>query len=63
MSRGGRKRPLGLECTCASLALSPDGQRLLLSRVSSAEGGDTAGPQIVVVTNWVEELKRRVSAR
>jgi hypothetical protein len=26
----------------------------------AAADGDTPPPQIVVVTNWVEELKRRV---
>jgi serine/threonine-protein kinase len=41
--------------------VSSDGQRFLFMRQSGAGAGEAvARPQIVVVTNWVEELKRRV---
>jgi hypothetical protein len=38
--------------------ISPDGQRFLMIRTGSGSG--TERPQIVVVQNWLEELKRLV---
>jgi serine/threonine-protein kinase len=47
-----------------SYDVSPDGQRFVLMKLGGAAGdGDTPPPQIVVVTNWVEELKRRVPTK
>jgi hypothetical protein len=40
--------------------VSPDGQRFLMLRWSTTEGDGEAASEIVVVTNWVEELKRSV---
>jgi serine/threonine-protein kinase len=40
--------------------VSPDGQRFLMLKRSAAGADAEAAPAIVVVTNWVEELKRRV---
>jgi Tol biopolymer transport system component len=41
--------------------VSPDGQRFLLMKQSGiGVDGDAATPQVIVVTNWVEELKQRV---
>jgi hypothetical protein len=39
--------------------VSPDGQRFLMIK-ESGPGGDAARPNIVIVKNWVEELKRLV---
>jgi serine/threonine-protein kinase len=41
--------------------VSPDGQRFLFMKLAGvAEEPDINPPQIITVTNWVEELKRRV---
>ena len=42
--------------------VSPDGRRFLMIREGSS-GKDAAPPQIVVVRNWHEELKRLVPTR
>ena len=43
------------------MAVSPDGQRfLLLANAPENADGDAAQPQIIVVQNWFEELRRRV---
>jgi serine/threonine-protein kinase len=41
--------------------VSPDGQRFLM--IKNVEGGEAARPQIVVVENWDQELKRLVPTR
>lgn len=41
-------------------AVSPDGQRFLMWRSAPAEAAAGGNFQIIVVQNWVEELKRRV---
>jgi len=41
-----------------SYAVSPDGQRFLL--LKPGQSASTVAPQVIVITNWVEELKRRV---
>ena len=43
-------------------AVSPDGQRFLIPRARSTDQQTTATP-IVVVFNWLEELKQRVPTR
>jgi serine/threonine-protein kinase len=44
--------------------VSPDGQRFLLMRQSGVGAdGDVTPAQVVVVTNWVEELKQRVPTK
>jgi serine/threonine-protein kinase len=44
--------------------VSPDGQRFLLMRQpGGGASGAAAAPQIIVVTNWVEELKQRVPTK
>ena len=40
--------------------VSPDGQRFLLIKGSRAEGEAPPPPQLIVVQNWLEELKRLV---
>jgi serine/threonine-protein kinase len=40
--------------------VSPDGRRFLLIKASRAEGEEPPLPQLIVVQNWVEELKRLV---
>jgi serine/threonine-protein kinase len=40
--------------------VSPDGKRFLLIRESRAEGEAPPPPQLIVVQNWLEELKRLV---
>jgi len=42
--------------------VSPDGQRFLMVKLGT-DPKNTAPPQIVVVQNWLEELKRLVPAR
>jgi serine/threonine-protein kinase len=42
-------------------AVSPDAQRLLMWKLPPAPGADAAA-RIIVVTNWIEELRRRVPA-
>jgi len=42
--------------------VSPDGRRFLMIKVGG-ESDQTAPPSIVVVQNWVEELKRLVPAK
>jgi eukaryotic-like serine/threonine-protein kinase len=44
-----------------SYDISPDGQRLLLTKPTAASG--PAGGSIIVVLNWVEELKRLAPAQ
>ena len=47
----------------ARYAVTPDGQRFLMSAGRLASGDSGAGgrgPKVVVVQNWVEELKERV---
>ena len=39
--------------------VSPDGRRFLMIKEAGADQGDAA-PQIIVVQNWHEELKRLV---
>ena len=39
--------------------VAPDGERFLVLRQPLA-GPGTEPPQVVIVTNWVEELKERV---
>ena len=38
--------------------LSPDGKRFLM--IKDAVVAESAGPQIIVVQNWFEELKRKI---
>ncbi len=41
--------------------VSPDGQRfLLLANATENTDGDAARPQIILVQNWFEELRRLV---
>jgi hypothetical protein len=41
--------------------VSPDGKRFLMIKEPPRQGGDAkAAPRIVLVQNWVEELKRLV---
>ena len=40
--------------------VSPDGRRFLLIKDSRAEGAAPPPPQLIVVQNWLEELKRLV---
>ena len=40
--------------------IAPDGQRFLMIKQASAGIGDAAGPQIILIQNWFEELKRLV---
>ncbi len=43
------------------MAVSPDGQRfLLLTNATETTDGDATQPQIIVVQNWFEELRRLV---
>jgi serine/threonine-protein kinase len=42
-------------------SVSPDGRRFLLIKDATASG-DVPPPQVIVVQNWFEELKRRVPA-
>ncbi len=44
-----------------SYAVSPDGQRFLMIKESTAERTDVATTGMVVVLNWFEELKAKVS--
>ena len=39
--------------------LSPDGDRFVMSRLADV-GGVTASAELIVVLNWLEELKERV---
>ena len=43
--------------------ISPDGQRFLISKPSRGPDHDTSPTSIVVVQNWLEELKQRVPTR
>jgi eukaryotic-like serine/threonine-protein kinase len=45
-----------------SFDISPDGRRFLMIR-EGATGKDAAQPQMVIVQNWVQELKQRVPTR
>ena len=45
-----------------SFDVSPDGRRFLMIKEGTSDK-DAAPPQIVVVRNWFEELKRLVPAR
>jgi len=41
--------------------ISPDGQRFVfLKRAGSQTGEDASPPHVIVVLNWLEELKRLV---
>jgi hypothetical protein len=42
--------------------VSPDGRRFLMVKEAGADQGDTR-PQIIVVQNWFEELKRLVPTK
>ncbi len=43
------------------MAVSPDGQRfLLLANATEETGSEATQPQIIVVQNWFEELRRLV---
>ena len=45
----------------STYALSPDGERFLMLGLTAAMGGEgDAGPQIVLVLNWHQELLERV---
>jgi Tol biopolymer transport system component len=44
--------------------VSPDGQRFLMIKRAPQKGGERdSAPKLVLVQNWLEELKRRVPAR
>ena len=43
--------------------VSPDGRRFLMIKESAATGDAAPRPQIVLVQNWFEELKRLVPTR
>ena len=43
--------------------VSPDGQRFLMIKGAAPESTAAAPPSLVVVLNWQEELKRRVSVK
>ena len=40
--------------------VSPDGQRFVVVRAAPGNDGETEVPQVVLVQNWFEELKRLV---
>ncbi len=43
------------------MAVSPDGQRfLLLATATENADGEAIQPQVIVVQNWFEELRRLV---
>ena len=44
---------------CRAYDMTPDGQRFLMMKESTAAGAPEAG-QIILVQNWSEELKARV---
>ena len=47
----------------AQYAVTADGQRFLMSAgvlASGEAGAGSRGPKVIVVQNWVEELKERV---
>jgi Tol biopolymer transport system component len=46
-----------------SYAMAPDGRRFLMMREQERPGGDSGPTQIVVILNWIEELKRLVAAK
>jgi serine/threonine-protein kinase len=43
--------------------VSPDGQRFLMIKETPAERSSTATPSVIVVLNWIEELKSRLPAK
>ena len=43
--------------------VSPDGQRFLMMKNSDAPNQASTAPRIIVVQNWVEELKRLVPTK
>jgi hypothetical protein len=43
-------------------SVSPDGRRFLMIKNVASTNADAPLPQIVIVQNWFEELKRRVPA-
>jgi hypothetical protein len=47
--------------TARTFDVSPDGQRFLM--VKQAPAAQTSAPQIVVVQNWLEEIKRVAPGR
>jgi serine/threonine-protein kinase len=66
--RGTYRSPSTLQITFTPWDISPDGKRFLIIKEPGTTGGDStaeesaaAGPRkIIIVTNWVEELKQRV---
>jgi hypothetical protein len=46
-----------------SYDIAPDGRRFLILRDQSSGRTDTAGPQIVVVVNWLEEVRTKLAGR
>ncbi len=46
-----------------SYAIAPDAQRFLMLKEGSGGDGTAAAPSIIVVQNWIEELRRLVPAK
>jgi eukaryotic-like serine/threonine-protein kinase len=46
-----------------SYDVSPDGQRFLMIKDASATSDTSTPPQLIVVQNWLEELKRLVPVK
>ena len=46
--------------TRQSFVVAPDGQRFLMIKRGGGAEGTSAQPQVIVVQNWHEELKRPV---
>jgi hypothetical protein len=49
--------------TSRTYDVSPDGRRFLMMKNSDAPTQTSTAPRIIVVQNWVEELKRRVPTK
>ena len=45
-----------------SYDVAPDGQRFLMIKEGTGTDDDSPAPQIIVVQNWLEELRRLVPA-
>ena len=43
--------------------VSPDGNRFLMIKAAQPAGAASTPPQLVVVLNWLEELKQRVPVK
>ena len=43
--------------------MSPDGRRFLMIKDANEQTADTTPASMVVVLNWIEELKQRVQAK